>query len=90
MLSFAPPDAILSTAVDSFERTSSHDLQAFDSQFREIVHSSNRQSQILTMYDVFKRQANLLRANLAQLQTIGMATGLQRPRLKPLQLQERY
>ncbi len=60
MLSFAPPDAILSTAVDSFERTSSHDLQAFDSQFREIVHSSNRQSQFLTMYDVFKRQANLL------------------------------
>jgi hypothetical protein len=60
MFSVATPDAILPTAVDSFERTSSRDLQDFDSRFREIVHSSNRQSQFLTMYDVFKRQSNLL------------------------------
>ena len=60
MLSFAAPDTTLPVAVDSFERTSNRDLQDFDSRFREIVHSSNRQSQFLTMYDVFKRQASLL------------------------------
>jgi hypothetical protein len=60
MLSFAVPDMIQATAVDSFERTSSGDLQNFEERFRETVHSSNCQSQFLTLFDVFKRQANLL------------------------------
>jgi hypothetical protein len=60
MFSFAVPDVIQTTAIDSFERTSSGDLQNFDERFRETVHSSNSQSQFLTMYDVFKRQAKLL------------------------------
>lgn len=60
MFSFATPDVTQTTAVDSFERTSSRDLQAFEFRFRETVQSSNCQSQFLTMLDVFKRQANLL------------------------------
>jgi hypothetical protein len=60
MLSFAVPDIIQSAAMDSFERTSSGDLQNFEERFRETVQLSNCQSQYLTLYDVFKRQAKLL------------------------------
>ena len=60
MLSFGSPVAIQQTVVDSFERTSSRDLQAFEDRFREAVDSSNCQSQFLSMYDVFKRLTNLL------------------------------